>query len=63
MLNETPYHSAITVYELMNAARGVANSHYRYFESMTLVGVLFLLMTIPAVMLLRKLEKRYSGVN
>lgn len=63
MLKETPYLSVITVYELMNAARGVANSHYRYFEPMTLVGVLFLIMTIPAVMLLRKLEKRYSGLN
>jgi polar amino acid transport system permease protein len=63
MLKETPYLSAITVYELMNAARGVANSHYRYFEPMTMVGVLFLVMTIPAVMLLKRLEKRYSGVN
>jgi len=57
MLKETPYLSAITVYELMNAARGVANSYYRYFEPITLVGLFFLIITVPAVIILRRLEK------
>lgn len=60
MLKETPYLSAITVYELMNAARGIANSHYRYFEPITLVGLFFLVITIPAVIILRRLEKKYA---
>lgn len=60
MLKETPYLSAITVYELMNAARGVANSYYRYFEPITLVGLFFLIITIPTVITLRRLEKKYS---
>lgn len=60
MLKETPYLSAITVYELMNAARGIANSHYRYFEPITLVGLFFLVVTIPTVIILRRLERKYS---
>jgi polar amino acid transport system permease protein len=60
MLKETPYLSAITVYELMNAARSIANSHYRYFEPITLVGLFFLAITVPAVIILRRLERKYS---
>tara|TARA_R110002094_G_scaffold53502_5_gene64872 strand:+ start:1119 stop:1775 length:657 start_codon:yes stop_codon:yes gene_type:complete len=60
MFKETPLLSAITVYELMTAARGVANSYYRYFEPMTLVGIFFLLISIPTVILLNRLEKKYS---
>lgn len=60
LLKETPYLSAITVYELMSAARGVANSYYRYFEPITLVGVFFMVITIPAVIVLRRIEKKYS---
>jgi len=61
MFKETPLLSAITVVELMNQARSVANFNYRYVEPMTLVGVFFLVISIPAVIFLRKLERRYSG--
>ncbi|NIT63639.1 MAG: ectoine/hydroxyectoine ABC transporter permease subunit EhuD, partial [Gammaproteobacteria bacterium] len=37
MFKETPLLSAITVLELMNQARSVANFSYRYLEPMTLV--------------------------
>lgn len=60
MFKETPLLSAITVLELMNVARGIANSYYRYLEPMTLVGVFFLLVSIPAVIGLRYLERRFS---
>ncbi|HEX9789507.1 MAG TPA: ectoine/hydroxyectoine ABC transporter permease subunit EhuD [Kiloniellales bacterium] len=61
MFKETPLLSAITVVELMNQARSVANFNYRYVEPMTMVGVFFLIVSVPAVILLRKLESRYSG--
>jgi len=61
MFKETPLLSAITVLELMNQARSVANYHYRYIEPMTLVGVFFLIISVPSVILLRRLERRYSG--
>ncbi len=61
MFKETPLLSAITVYELMNAARGVANTHYRYLEPMTLVGLFFLAISIPTVIAMRRLESKYSN--
>ena len=60
MFKETPLLSAITVVELMTAARSVANYSYRYLEPMTLVGVFFLVISIPAVILLRRLERRFG---
>lgn len=61
MFKETPLLAAITVLELMNQARSVANLHYRYLEPMTLVGVFFLLISIPSVIFLRRLERRFVG--
>jgi polar amino acid transport system permease protein len=63
MLKETPLLSAITVVELMNQARSVANFNYRYLEPMTLVGVFFLAISIPSVLLLRWLERRFGRIG
>ena len=41
--------SAITVLELMNQAKSVANSSYRYIEPITLVGVFFLVISLISV--------------
>lgn len=60
MFKETPLLSAITVLELMNQARSVANFNYRYLEPMTLVGVFFLVISVPAVIGLRYLERKYA---
>jgi polar amino acid transport system permease protein len=63
MFKETPLLSAITVLELMNQARSVANFNYRYVEPMTLVGAFFLAISIPSVVLLRWLERRYGRIG
>lgn len=60
MFKETPLLSAITVLELMNQARIVANSTYRYVEPMTLVGVFFLVVSLISVGGLRWLERRFG---
>ena len=60
MFKETPLLAAITVLELMNQARSIANYHYKYVEPMTLVGVFFLAVSIPSVILLRYLERRFA---
>lgn len=60
MFKETPLLSAITVLELMNQAKSVANSSYRYVEPMTLVGVFFLATSLVSVVMLRWLERRYG---
>jgi polar amino acid transport system permease protein len=63
MFKETPLLSAITVLELMNQAKSVANSSYRYIEPMTLVGVFFLIMSLISVLFLRWLEERFARVD
>ncbi|MBX9457567.1 MAG: ectoine/hydroxyectoine ABC transporter permease subunit EhuD [Rhizobium sp.] len=63
MFKETPLLSAITVLELMNQAKSVANSSYRYIEPMTLVGIFFLVMSLISVVFLRWLEERFARVE
>ncbi|MEI2385114.1 ectoine/hydroxyectoine ABC transporter permease subunit EhuD [Breoghania sp. JC706] len=63
MFKETPLLSVITVLELMNQAKSVANSYYRYVEPMTLVGVFFLTISILSVFGLRWLERRYGRIE
>jgi polar amino acid transport system permease protein len=57
MFKETPLLSAITVIELMNAAKILANEYYRYIEPMTMVGLLFLVVSLPASLLAVRLER------
>ena len=63
MFKETPLLSAITVLELMNQAKSVANTYYRYVEPMTLVGAFFLVISVFSVILLRWLERRYGHIE
>lgn len=63
MFKETPLLSAITVLELMNQAKSVANTYYRYVEPMTLVGVFFLVISLFSVIALRWLERRYGKIE
>ena len=63
MFKETPLLSAITVLELMNQAKSVASSYYRYIEPMTLVGAFFLVISLFSVFLLRWLERRYGRIE
>ncbi|RFB84121.1 ectoine/hydroxyectoine ABC transporter permease subunit EhuD [Rhizobium leguminosarum bv. trifolii] len=63
MFKETPLLSAITVLELMNQAKSIANSNYRYIEPMTLVGVFFLVISLISVAGLRWLEERYARMD
>lgn len=60
LFKETPLLSAITVLEMMNQAKLVANSSYRYVEPMTLVGVFFLVTSLVSVVMLRWLERRFG---
>ena len=63
MFKETPLLSAITVLELMNQAKSVANTYYRYIEPITLVGAFFLAISLVAVVLLRLLEPRSGSIE
>jgi polar amino acid transport system permease protein len=63
MFKETPLLSAITVLELMNQAKSVANSSYRYVEPITLVGAFFLVISLFSVFILRWMERRYGRIE
>lgn len=63
LFKETPLLSAITVLEMMNQAKLVANSSYRYVEPMTLVGLFFLVMSLISVVLLRWLERHFGRLG
>ncbi|KXF75225.1 ectoine/hydroxyectoine ABC transporter permease subunit EhuD [Paramesorhizobium deserti] len=63
MFKETPLLSAITVLELMNQARSIANFNYRYIEPITLVGAFFLAISLISVIGLRWLERRYGRIG
>lgn len=63
MFKETPLLSAITVVELFNAANIFSNSHYKYLEPMTLVGVFFLIVSVPSAYAAMKLEQRFKPKN
>lgn len=60
MFKETPLLSAITVVELFNAANIYSNSNYKYLEPMTLVGLFFLIVSIPAAIIAAKLERKFK---
>lgn len=62
MFKDTPLLFAIGVAELLTRAQRVGSESFRMTEAMTLVGLLFLLVSIPSAILIRRLEKRYVAV-
>jgi polar amino acid transport system permease protein len=63
MFKETPLLAFITVVELFRAADQYSNSYYTYLEPMTLVGVFFLIVSIPSAMIAMKLEKKFKPIK
>jgi polar amino acid transport system permease protein len=57
IFKDTPLLSTIGVAELFHAATAVGGYHYRYLEPYTMVGVIFLILSIPAAIGIRKLER------
>lgn len=57
MLKDTPLLATITVIELLGAAMGAAAGSYRYLEVFTLIGVIFLALSYPAGIAVRRLER------
>jgi polar amino acid transport system permease protein len=57
IFKDTPLLSTIGVAELFHAATSVGGEHYRYLEPYTMVGFIFLILSIPAAMGIRKLER------
>lgn len=57
LFKETPLLSAIAVLELMQTAKMIGSDTFRYTEPITLVGVIFLIFSLLAAMLIRLVER------
>jgi polar amino acid transport system permease protein len=58
MFKEVPLLLAIGVVELVNAGREAGSGTFRFVEPYTIAGLLFLVISYPASMLVRRLERR-----
>lgn len=59
MFKVTPLLAAITVMELLQTAKVIGAERFRYLEPLTLVGVLFLAVSLVSSRLVESLERRY----
>ena len=57
LFKDTPLLSAIAVLELMQTAKIIGSENFRYTEPITLVGLLFLIMSLVSAALIRQVER------
>lgn len=57
IFKDTPMLSVIGVAELMHAANAIGSETYRFLEPYTLVGVIFLMLSLPTAALMRLFER------
>lgn len=62
MFKEVPLLLAIGVVEVVNAAREIGSQDFRYVEPYTIAGLLFLAISYPSSLLVRRLERRRAAV-
>jgi polar amino acid transport system permease protein len=58
IFKDTPMLSVIGVTELMHTANAIGSEHYRFLEPYTLVGLIFLAISLPAAAGIRAFEAR-----
>lgn len=63
MFKDTPLLSAITVVELLQTAKLLGSESFRYVEPLTLVGALFLLLSLASAAVIRMAERRLKIAN
>lgn len=61
MFKDSPLLLAITVPEMLHSAYDVGAKSLRFLEPMTIVGVLFVIVSLLSSLLLRRLEFRYGN--
>lgn len=57
MFKDTPLLQSITVLEVLNVARQIQSDHFRAIEPLTVVGVLFLVVSLISAQLVKLTEK------
>jgi polar amino acid transport system permease protein len=62
MFKEVPLLVGIGLLDVVGEARDVGNTFFRYVEPYTIAGVFFLLLSYPASILMRRLERRVGSI-
>ncbi len=57
IFKDTPMLSVIGVAELMHTANTVGSQSYRYLEPYTMVGIIFLIISLPTAFMISRFEK------
>ena len=60
LFKDTPLLSAIAVLELVQTAKSLGSENFRYTEPMTIVGLIFLVMSLVSAMGIRWLERHLN---
>jgi polar amino acid transport system permease protein len=63
MLKESALLSTISVFELVARAQSIGNETYRFTEPLTVVGLLFLALTVVFTLVLRLIERKASALR
>lgn len=63
MFKDSAILSAITVLELLGTSLQIGSRTFRYLEPITLTGLLFLSVSFPSSLLVRRLEKKYGTTH
>lgn len=58
MFKDSSILSAITILELMGTAMQIGSDYYRYLEPITVAGLLYLAVSFPCSLAIRRLERR-----
>lgn len=59
MFKDSAILSSITIIELLGSALQIGSNYYRYLEPITIAGLLYLLISFPCSLLIRRLEHRF----
>lgn len=60
MIKDAPLGSSIGVAGVLFAARSIGSQTFQYVEPMTIAGILFLLVSVPAALFVGFLERKYG---
>jgi len=63
MFKETPLLSTITVLEMLYVAKDIGSQTFRYLEPLTIVGLLFLIVSLASSFPIRFLERKFRPTN
>lgn len=63
MFKDSAILSAITVLELLGTGLQIGSRTFRYLEPITLVGLLFLAVSVPSSLFVRRLERKYGTTH